>query len=152
MGDHQAGKLYRGKMRAWETACRPHPGQTDARLRLGSGVGLSSITGCSFNLSLTRCIKSNGQQKQHPATSSSQSDSDTPTSHPSRVFALKNPALRTTERVLTSLGCLPNLPRLVPPSPLFPPANKPCSLAHCMSGFLSNPDLTGPMTQSRCRH
>ena len=34
---------------AWETACQTNPGQTDARLRLGSGVGLSAITGCSFN-------------------------------------------------------------------------------------------------------
>ena len=31
---------------AWETACRPYPGQTDAWLRLGSGVSLSGITGC----------------------------------------------------------------------------------------------------------
>ena len=114
MENHQAGKLYRGKMRAWETACRPHPGQTDAWLRLGSGVGLSGRTGCSFNLSLTRCIKNNGQQKRHPATSSSQSDSDAPTSYPSRVFALKNPALRTTQRVLTSLALFPNLPWLAP--------------------------------------
>ena len=105
-------------MPAWETAGRPYPGQTDARLRLGSGVSLSAITGCSFNLSLTRCIKNNGQQKRHPATSSSQSDSDTPTSYPLRVTALKNPALRTTERILTSLGWLPNLPWLAPLSPL----------------------------------
>ena len=107
-------------MPAWETACWPYPGQTDARLRLGSGVGLSSITGYNFNLSLTRCIKNNGQQKWHPATSSSQSDSDTPTSYPLRVFALKNPALRTTQWVLTSPSWLPNLPRLAPLSPMSP--------------------------------
>ena len=62
---------------AWATACWSYPGQTDAGLRLASGVGLSSITGCSFNLSLKRCIKNNVQQKWHSATSSSQSDSDT---------------------------------------------------------------------------
>ena len=45
------------KMAPWEAACRPYPG------RLGSGVGLLGITGCSF----------------YPATSSSQSDSDPPT-------------------------------------------------------------------------
>ena len=121
---------------AWETACWPYPGQTDARLRLGSGVGLSSITEFSFNLSLTRCIKNTGQQERHPATSSSQSDSDTPTSCLSQVFALKNPVLRTTEQVLTSLGWphfAPslNLPWLAPLSFLFS-ANKPCSLAHCV--------------------
>ena len=131
----------------------PYPGQTEARLKLGSGVGLSSITGCSFNLSLTRCIKNNGQQKWHPAISSSQSDSDTPTSYTSWVFALKKPALRTTEQVLTSLGsptslAWPHFPPRVLTSlgwPHFPPwvltslgclhfsllfpANKPCSLA-----------------------
>ena len=32
----------------WETACRAYPGQTDSWLRLGPGVGLSSITGHSF--------------------------------------------------------------------------------------------------------
>ena len=65
MENHQGGKLYLGEMPAWETACWPYPGQTDAQLRLGSGVDLdlSSITGCSFNLSLTSCIKNNGQQK-----------------------------------------------------------------------------------------
>ena len=102
-------------MPAWETACQPYPGQTDARLRLGSGVSLSAITGCSFNLSLTRCIKNNGQQKWHPATSCSQPDSDTPTSYLSQVFVLKNPALRTT-----SLGWLPSLPRLASLSPMSP--------------------------------
>ena len=120
-------------MPTWETACWPYPEQTDARLRLGSGVGLSSITEFSFNLSLTRCIKNTGQQERHPATSSSQSDSDTPTSCLSQVFALKNPVLRTTEQVLTSLGWphfAPslNLPWLAPLSFLFP-TNKPCSLA-----------------------
>ena len=133
-------------MPAWEIACRPYPGQTNARLSLGSGVGLSGITGCSFNLSLKRCIKNNGQQKRHPATSSSQSDSGTPTNYPPWVFALQNPALRTTKQVLTSLGCLPNLPRLASLSPmslnlpwlaplilsLLFPFNKPCSLAHCV--------------------
>ena len=53
---------------AWENACLgnclpPYPGQTDACLRLASGVGLSGITGRRFNLSLTRCIKNNGQRK-----------------------------------------------------------------------------------------
>ena len=137
MENHQARKLYHGKMPAWETACRPYPGHIDACLRLGSGVGLSVITGYSFNLSLTRCIKNNGQQKWHLATSSSQSDSDTPTSYPSRVFALKNPALRTTYPNLPWLAPLsplsptnPSLPRLAPLFPLFP-TNKPCSLACC---------------------
>ena len=40
-----------------------------------------------------------------------------------RLFVLKNPPLRTTEReqlVLTSLGWLPNLLRLAPLSLLFP--------------------------------
>ena len=142
MGNYSLGKCLPGKLPA-----DPYSGQTDARLRLGSGVGLSGITGCSFNVSLTRCIKNSGQQKWHPATSSSQSDFDTPTSYPSWVFALKNPALRTTKRVLTSLGWLPNLPWLTPLSPLSPtspnlprlaplsllfPSNKPCSLACCV--------------------
>ena len=137
-------------MPAWEIACWPYPGQTDAWLRLGSGVSLYSITGCSFNLSLTRCIKKNGQQKWHPATSSSQSDSDTPTGYPSWVFVLKNPFLRITKQVLTSLGQLHSppwvltslgwlhCPQWVPTSIgwlhfsfLFP-TYKPCSLAHCI--------------------
>ena len=108
MGNHQVGKLYHGKL-AWENVCLgnclPTLSRTnrDAWLRLGSGVGLSSISGCRFNLSLTRCIKNNGQQKWHPATISSQSDFDTPTSYLLQVFALENPALRTTKQVLTSL-------------------------------------------------
>ena len=130
-GKSPGGRLHRGELPARDAACRPYPGQTDARLKQGSGVGRSGITGCSFNLSLTRCIKNNGQQKWHPATSSSQSDSDTTTSYPSRVFALKNPSLRTTKRVLTSLGWLPNLPWLAPLFLLFP-ANRPCSLALCI--------------------
>ena len=101
-------------MPAWDTACRPYPGQTDARLSLGPGVGVSGITGCSFNLSLTRCIKNNGQQKRHPATSCSQSDSDTQPVTLHGGFALKNPALSTTKRVLTYLVWLPNLPWLAP--------------------------------------
>ena len=101
MGNYSLGKCLPGKLPA-----DPYSGQTDARLRLGSGVGLSGITGCSFNVSLTRCIKNSGQQKWHPATSSSQSESDTPNSYPLQVFALKNPALRTTKQVPTSLGWL----------------------------------------------
>ena len=143
-GKSPGGKTVLWETVALETTCRPCPEQTDAQLRSGSGVGLSGITGCSFNLSLTRCNKNNGQQKWHPATSSSQSDSDTPTSYPLQGFALKNPALRTTRRVLTSLGWFPNLPWLAPLSPESPnlprlsplsllfPANKPCSLAHCV--------------------
>ena len=121
--------------------CLPtSPGQTDARLGLGSGVGLPGITGCSFNLSFTRCITNNGQQKWHPATSSGQSDSDTPANYPSRGFALKSPDLKTTKSVLTSLvgspislgwspfllqvltflGWLSNFPWLDPLSPLSP--------------------------------
>ena len=82
---------------AWETACRPYPGQRDARLRLGSGGGLSGVTGCSFNLSLTRCIKKNGQQKQQPALAN-----QTLTPQPVTLcggFVLNNPARRTTEPV-----------------------------------------------------
>ena len=126
----QERKITRWENSTMKNACRPCPGQTDARLRLGSGVGRFGTAGCSFNLSLTRCIKNNGQQKW-PATSSSQSDSDTPTNYPSRVFTLKNPALRTTERILTSLGWLSSLPWLAPLALLFP-TNKPCSLAHCV--------------------
>ena len=133
-GKSPGGKTVPWETTAWENACLGnwvgYPGQTDAWLRLGSGVGLSGILGCSCNLSLTRCIKNNGQQKW-PATSSSQSDSDTPTNYPSRVFTLKNPALRTTERILTSLGWLSSLPWLAPLALLFP-TNKPCSLAHCV--------------------
>ena len=105
-GKSPGGKTIPWETVAWENACRLYPGQTDAQLRLGFEVGLSGITGCSFNLSLTRCIKNNGQQKLHPATSSSHSDSDTPISYPLQDFVLKNPALRTTEQVLTSLGWL----------------------------------------------
>ena len=130
-GKSPGGKTVPWETAAWETACRPYPGQTDTQLRLGSGVILSSITGCRFHLSLTRCIKNNGQQKWYPATSSSQSDSNTPTSYPQRVFVLKNPALRPTEQILTFLGWFPKLPRLAPLSLLFP-ANKPCSLARCI--------------------
>ena len=76
----------------WEAACRPYPGKTDARLRLGSGVGLSSITGCSFNLGLTRCIKNNASRNgtQQPALAN---QTDTTISYPSRGFVLKNPEL-----------------------------------------------------------
>ena len=114
-GKSPGGKTVPWEAVAWENACLGNclptsPGQTDARLSLGPGVGLARITGCSFNLSLTRCITNNGQQKWRPATSSSQSDSDTPANYPSRVFALKNPALRITKQVLTSLGQLHSPP------------------------------------------
>ena len=106
--DHQVRKRHR--------ACRPYPG------RLGSGVSLSGITGCSFH--------------QQPALAH-----QTLKPQP-QVFALKNPNLRTTERVRTSLDWshfspwVPtslgwphfplNLPWLAPLSLLFP-SNKPCS-------------------------
>ena len=86
---------------AWENACLGNhlltlPRTNRCPAKIGVWVGLSGITGCSFNLSLTICIKNNGQQKQHPATSSSQSDSDTPTSYPSWVFVLKPPQVGYT--------------------------------------------------------
>ena len=96
MENHQAGNSTSGKLPADSTQ--------DKQVQLRLGLAYPAwLTGCSFNPRLTRCVKNNGQQKQQPATSSSQSGSDTLTSYPLWVFALKNPALRTIKQVLTSL-------------------------------------------------
>ena len=85
------------------------------RRRLGSGMGLLDIRGCSF----------------HSATSSSQSDSDTPTAG----FCASKPWTKNN-------WVRPNHTRLAPLSLLSPLKNPALLSSLHPSGFLNNSDLT----------
>lgn len=108
--------------------CLPAPPRTDGcPAEVGVWGRPSGMTGRSCNPRLTGRTKNSGQRNRHPAASSGQSDSDTPSSYPSLVWGLKSPALRTASESQP--------PGVGSAFPLIP-AGEPRSLARRVRCFL----------------